>query len=763
MSGRIPSPESIEIPPPTLDTIRESRMVKLLGAFVVVIVLISAIGGYLFVTSSAAVSDDAEQDLETSATADATAIDTWASNSETAARLVSTSGIITRGDRDRIQRYVEELVAENRLTSGARAVHYIDAESTEILASTLDNRVGSRPAEEGAPWAQEDLTALSDDEVIVTAFNPAVANVTVITFVTPVPGDDRAVVYVTNLEGVAAELDTGDDSTETIVVNDAGKTVFHSDAPESVGDQYGVTDDVVPPEIEAGLDGEAGFTETPSGGDEHVAGYAPVESFDWAVVNQAEQNDVFGLQQTISQNLLILVLTAIVGFGSIGATVGRNTITEINTLANKATRIEEGNLDVDFETNHRDEIGDLYQAFGNMRDSIRAELDDRIEEAEQARSEAEAINSHLENKAEEYRAVMNACAGGDLTVRMDTESESEAMAEIAEAYNTMVEQLETTVETALTVADEVDTVSQETSTTVETIETASENVTSSAEAIATATDEQSDRFNEALDEITDLSGTIEEIASTTETVAETSRQATKEVETGSDAAADAIEEMGQLKQQSEAVANQVEILNTEIDEIGEVVTLIDEIAEQTTVLALNASIEAARAGESGEGFGVVASEIKQLADETAEATQEIDEMITRVRESTVETVEEIETMRRSVDESSETINESLGSFEEIAAKVQEVNDGIQSIDEATEQQAKSSQQVATVVEEATEESEQTSSEAGSVAAAAEELTATVTELTRGTDRLADRSAELNDSLDSFEVGQATSDTDSEAF
>ncbi|MFB6296938.1 MAG: methyl-accepting chemotaxis protein [Salinirussus sp.] len=745
-----------------LDRIRGSYTVKFVGSFVVILLVVGAIGAGIAVTSSQALSEDAGQELRTTAESKARTLATWANNSQHVARLVSSSAPMRSGDLGRIGAYADRLIEEGGLTAGARAVHYVDASNTSILASTLESRVGGNPRAEGAPWAQQDLTTVADDEVIVTAFNPSVANVTVITFVTPVRGvEDRAIVYVTTLGGVADTLEAASETGFTVVVNGQGNTVFNSRNRTAVGTQHVPGEGVESPAVEAGLDGEAGYTSV----NENAMGYAPVQSLNWVLVSHEPKSAVFGLQRSITRNLGLLLLTVVVGFGAIGATIGRNTLRDVRDLAGKANRIEDGDLDVTVETDRRDEIGDLYRAFGNMRDSIRASLRERIEEAEraqqeaeqareeaeQARAESEAFSEALERTAEEYEAVMEACADGDLTRRLDPDVDSDAMAAIAVAFNEMLDEFERAVVELQSFASAVASASEGMATSSDEIEATSADVAESIERIAAGAERQNEDLEAVSEEMTSLSATVEEIASSSSEVATRSQSAVEMGTRGRELSSEAIEKMRRIDEKTAESVDRIRALDERIEGIVDIVDLIDGIASETNTLALNASIEAARADGSGDGFAVVADEVKSLAEETSEATDDIEDRITSVRESTAEVVAEMEETHDLVDTGLGTVEEGLGILEEIVDAVEEANTGVQSINEATDEQAESSQQVVEMVEAVAEVSSETVDEAGSVSAAAEEQSASVSEIATSAADLSEQSRELQGLLDRFET------------
>tara|TARA_Y100001001_G_C8005683_1_gene307919 strand:- start:71 stop:1801 length:1731 start_codon:yes stop_codon:yes gene_type:complete len=137
------------------------------------------------------------------------------------------------------------------------------------------------------------------------------------------------------------------------------------------------------------------------------------------------------------------------------------------------------------------------------------------------------------------------------------------------------------------------------------------------------------------------------------------------------------------KDTSETTVERMRILESSANEIGSVIGIISEIAEQTNLLALNATIEAARAGEAGKGFAVVASEVKSLANETAKATEQVQEQINRIQNHTGDAVTFIEKISKVVEKLSESTTAIAAAMEEQTSATQEISRNVTSASEST--------------------------------------------------------------------------------
>ncbi len=304
-------------------------------------------------------------------------------------------------------------------------------------------------------------------------------------------------------------------------------------------------------------------------------------------------------------------------------------------------------------------------------------------------------------------------AGGDLRIDRSVTSRDE-IGRLMEHMYTMGDNLRELIGRVSDVSSGIASASNQLHVTSDHIATGAEEVAAQTGTVATAGEE--------------MSATSNDIARNCAMAADAARQSAASATAGAIVVQETIVGMGLIAERVRRTAESVGTLGSRSEQIGDIIGTIEDIADQTNLLALNAAIEAARAGEQGRGFAVVADEVRALAERTTRATREISEMIKAIQKETRDAVATMEEGVVEVGKGTDSSRKSGLALEEILEKINEVSMQVSQIATAAEQQTATTGEVATNIQQITEVVHHTARGADETTAAAARLSSQASEL-----------------------------------
>lgn len=440
-----------------------------------------------------------------------------------------------------------------------------------------------------------------------------------------------------------------------------------------------------------GLAGETGV-DVVSGqnGRQILSAYAPLTVGDvqWCLMAEIDESEALAGVSSLQVSLIIAVGVLAVFLFVVGWFFARSISRPIIQIAEVARNVSTGDLHQRLNIHSQDELGELAGSFRELIEYMKS----------------------LADAAEKI-------ANNDLTVSIEPRSDKDIL---GLSFKTMLTNLVAVIRQLGEAAGQ--------------LVSAATEISTSSERMSQGANSQAHQVSQVATAIEQMSSTVIESARNAGDATDTSKSAADTAMVGGQIVNDSIQGMQRIADTVRSSAESIAKLAMSADQIGEIVGVIDDIADQTNLLALNAAIEAARAGEQGRGFAVVADEVRKLAERTTKATGEITDMIKGIQNETEEAVNSMEAGVQEVDKGRELADRAGASLNEIVTMSKQVMEMVQQIATATDQQSVSVDEISSNIEMVSTITKETAAGAEQSATAAEELNRQADALRGMTDR-----------------------------
>ena len=450
-------------------------------------------------------------------------------------------------------------------------------------------------------------------------------------------------------------------------------------------------------------------------------------------------SDLYNKKVEFANNVSIAATVLALLLGIVSIIIVKETVLKhLDELRRILGELANHNYDVKPEIEFNgDEIGELFnnvnQVIKNLNEDMKKQKEDK---------------KQLSQTFKEITDIMTKVANGDLTARMDENREHNKLQKI---INTAISNVQTLTKELKSQIINLNREIESLKDGIERAKETSDQVADAASQVATAATDQSTKLQDVSQDLESTGEVADNVYNAAVEAVESANEIEGNSETGVKKVENAIDTMQRIANVIDNLGRAIQGLGDESKKINEVTVLIKDIAEQTGLLALNASIEAARAGEAGKGFAVVASEIKSLAEEIGKSVDDINKTITGIQGQVEKTIDLGLTGKDEVDKGVVAIDEVNNAFMKIKESVDKTTEKIIAMKEGAKQASDNVQQALKNVQDIASISEEFAATAEELTASAEEQNRIMDEISNATEKIADVSENVSESVNKFKV------------
>ncbi len=417
-------------------------------------------------------------------------------------------------------------------------------------------------------------------------------------------------------------------------------------------------------------------------------------------ITQANE-EIQVIQRSAAIAFVAVIIIAIMVAILMGALTTRNIVTRIKRMADALARGAEGDLTVTVEVDSTDELGKLGEDFNAMVSKL-AEMVGKVDRSALELSYISATLSDASRKVVDAAQIQASGVSNTSSAVTEITASIRGVAQNVDSLSLSASESSSSILEMAASVEEVAQNADNLSVSVEEVCTSISQMSASIKQIGSSVQNLMEASTTTASSVMEMDSSIRQVERNAQGAATISEEVRRDAETGKNTVEATISGIREIRRSSRITTEVISSLSGKADDIGAILSVIDEVAEQTNLLALNAAIIAAQAGEHGKGFAVVADEIKELAERTSSSTREISLVIKGVQDETRRAVDAISQAEKSIADGELLSQKSGEALEKIVIGVQKATGQVGEIARAAVEQAKGSQMIRDAMERVSE-------------------------------------------------------------